>query len=62
MTFKPAEEDEFQIGAGTADATYEEMNKTLGIDHTKRRVGEGIGLGPDDIEKVLQSHGIVWRT
>ncbi|HWZ95349.1 MAG TPA: hypothetical protein VNW30_09160 [Opitutaceae bacterium] len=44
------------------DVTYQEMNKTLGIDHTTRRVGGGIGLGPDDIEAVLRSHGIVWRT
>ena len=41
------------------DFSYTRMNQLVGIDHNARRVGEGIsGLGPDDMEIILQSAGL----
>lgn len=41
-----------------SDITYARMNALVGIDHQKRCVGEGRGLAPDDIEKILAAVGI----
>jgi hypothetical protein len=41
-----------------ADVTYARLNALAGVDHQTRKVGEGRGFGPDDIERILGSLGI----
>lgn len=43
------------------DITYGEINGILGIDHTKHKVGDGVGLSPQQIEKVLKAKGVAWE-
>jgi hypothetical protein len=40
------------------DITYPEMNALLNIDHKTRMVGNGSGLGPEEIETVFNHYGI----
>lgn len=44
-----------------ADITYQEINGILGVDHVSRKVGGGIGLGPQDLEAVLKANGVAWE-
>ncbi|MEW6305023.1 MAG: hypothetical protein AB1705_16225 [Verrucomicrobiota bacterium] len=41
-----------------ADISYSRLNALVGVDHQSRKIGEGRGLGPGDIEKVLSSLGV----
>lgn len=41
-----------------ADVTYARLNALAGVDHQTRKVGEGRGLNPQDIEAVLNGVGI----
>ena len=41
-----------------ADATYEQINKIIGVDHANTRVGEGVGLDPNQMESVLNEFGL----
>jgi hypothetical protein len=41
-----------------ADVTYGRLNALAGIDHQKRKVGNGHGLGPLEIENILNSLGV----
>ena len=45
-----------------ADIPYQEINRILGVDHVTRKIGDGVGLGPDDIEAVLKASGVAWET
>lgn len=42
----------------SADISYATMNELAGVDHQKRRVGEGAGLSPEDLETILSGVGI----
>lgn len=41
-----------------ADVTYARLNALAGVDHQTRKVGEGRGLNPRDIEAILNGVGI----
>lgn len=41
-----------------ADVTYARLNALAGVDHQTRKVGEGRGFGPEDIEKILTGMSI----
>lgn len=45
-----------------ADITYSKINALLGIDHQNRKLGAGEGLSPDEIQAVLNHHGIAFET
>jgi len=41
-----------------SDATYEQINRIVGVDHTNVRVGAGVGLDPNQMGVVLNAFGL----
>jgi hypothetical protein len=43
------------------DVSYSRINELIGVDHITRKVGNGVGLSPDDMEAVVTGCNVISR-